>query len=163
MHGRLIVRVFARIALVSKADCDAKILLVEDDEEKHLELLPFAQQELKADVTLARSRQSGVAALLRDHFDLILLDMTMPTYDVTPVVEDGGRSQAYAGRDILQQMERRGISTKVIVVTQFDRFGQAEDEITLEALDAQLEAAFPDIYVGAVYYSAGVKIRCTRA
>lgn len=131
-----------------------KVLLVEDDEEKYLQLLDFAQEELKAQVTVARSRQSGVAALLRDQFDLILLDMTMPTYDVAPVVEDGGRSQAYAGRDILQQMERRGITSKVIVVTQLDRFGQAEDELTLEALDAQLEAAFPEIYVGAVYYSA---------
>ena len=78
----------------------------------------------------------------------------MPTYDVT-LTEGGGRPQAYAGRDILQQMERRNITTKAVVVTQFDRFGQAEDEITLEALDAQLQAAFPVTYVGAVYYNVG--------
>lgn len=131
-----------------------KILLVEDDEEKRQQLSHFAQHELGADVTEARSRQSGVNALLREPFDLIILDMTMPTYDVTPT-EDGGRPQAYAGRDILQQMERRGIATKAVVVTQFDRFGQAEDEITLQVLDAQLEAAFPATYVGAVYYNVG--------
>lgn len=131
-----------------------KVLLVEDDEEKRQQLSLFMQEEFGAQVTEARSRQSGVGALLRDQYDLIILDMTMPTYDVTPT-EDGGRSQAYAGRDILQQMERRGISTKAIVVTQFDRFGAAEDEITLLTLDAQLETAFPDTYAGAIYYNVG--------
>jgi CheY-like chemotaxis protein len=131
-----------------------RILLVEDDEEKRQQLSHFVQEELGAQVTEARSRQSGVSALLRDDYDLIILDMTMPTYDITPT-EDGGRSQAYAGRDILQQMERRGIKTKAVVVTQFDRFGPAEDEITLEVLDTQLEIAFPDIYAGAVYYNVG--------
>ncbi|MDO7848525.1 response regulator [Hymenobacter sp. M29] len=131
-----------------------KILLVEDDEEKRQQLSLFMQEEFGAQVTEARSRQSGVGALLRDQYDLIILDMTMPTYDVTPT-EDGGRSQAYAGRDILQQMERRGIHTKAVVVTQFDRFGPAEDEVTLPVLDAQLEAAFPDTYVGAIYYNVG--------
>lgn len=131
-----------------------KVLLVEDDEEKRQQLSLFMQEEFGAQVTEARSRQSGVGALLRDQYDLIILDMTMPTYDVTPT-EDGGRSQAYAGRDILQQMERRGISTKAIVVTQFDRFGSAEDEVTLLTLDAQLETAFPDTYAGAIYYNVG--------
>lgn len=131
-----------------------KILLVEDDEEKREQINHFLQHEFGADMVEARSRQSGVNALLREQFDLIILDMTMPTYDVTPT-EDGGRPQAYAGRDILQQMDRRGITTKTIIVTQFDRFGQAEDEITIQVLDAQLEAAFPDTYVGAVYYNVG--------
>jgi CheY-like chemotaxis protein len=131
-----------------------KILLVEDDEEKRQQIRQFIKYELGADIVEARSRQSGVNAILREQFDLIVLDMTMPTYDVTPT-EGGGRPQAYAGRDILQQMERRGITTKAIVVTQFDRFGSAEDEITIQALDAQLDAAFPATYVGAVYYNVG--------
>lgn len=131
-----------------------KILLVEDDEEKRQQLSLFVQEELGAQVTEARSRQSGVSALLRDHYDLIILDMTMPTYDITPT-EDGGRSQAYAGRDILHQMARRGIQTKAVVVTQFDRFGSAENEITLATLNDQLEAAFPITYAGAIYYNVG--------
>jgi CheY-like chemotaxis protein len=129
-----------------------KVLLVEDDEDKREQLREFLSSELSAEVTEARSRQSGIHALLKDSFDLIVLDMSMPTFDITPT-EDGGRPQAYAGRDILHQMDRYAITTKVVVVTQFDRFGQSEDEITLLELDKQLEGAFPDNYLGAVYYN----------
>jgi CheY-like chemotaxis protein len=131
-----------------------KVLLVEDDEDKREQLREFLSSELSAEVIEARSRQSGIHALLKDSFDLILLDMSMPTFDITPT-EDGGRPQAYAGRDILHQMDRYAITTKVVVVTQFDRFGQSEDEITLPELDKQLEVAFPDNYLGAVYYNVG--------
>ena len=59
-------------------------------------------------------------------------------------------------RSILRQMDRRDIRIPVILVTQFDRFGEASDLLTLEQLDLQLGSEFPGIYRGAVYYNPAV-------
>jgi CheY-like chemotaxis protein len=133
-----------------------RLLVVEDDENKRLQIIGFITEVLpSADIVTAASYQSGVRALLGGPHDLILLDMTMRTYDVTPE-EEGGRPQAYAGRSILRQMARRDIDSPVILITQFDRFGEASDLLTLEELDKQLQLEFPGVYRGAVYYNPAV-------
>jgi CheY-like chemotaxis protein len=131
-----------------------RILLVEDDENKRTKLSIFIRQLVpSADVVAARAYKSGLRAIVSDEFDLILLDMTMTMFDVS-VEEDGGRTQAFAGREILRQMQRRGIKMPVIVVTQYDRFGEAADDLTIEQLDSLLRDSHPDIYHGTVYYDA---------
>lgn len=133
-----------------------KILLVEDDENKRSQLVSYIEtwllnQGFNGHVATARSFRSGLAAIIQKEADVIILDMTMPTYDVGPT-EDGGRPQAYAGRELLRQMDRRGIHASVLVVTQFDRFGEPPRLLTLEQLDAELSEAHPSLYFGSVYY-----------
>ena len=123
-----------------------KILLVEDDEDKRDDLSIFIKEKLTDNFRVARSIQSSKKALREDKFDLILLDMTIPTFDISPT-EDGGRSQPFGGRMLLSEMIRNRISSKVIVVTQFDLFGKGEEEITLKELDQQLYQNFPNIYL----------------
>jgi hypothetical protein len=78
--------------------------------------------------------------------------MTMPSFDIT-VDEDGGRPQAYAGRELLRHMAENDIHTPAIVVTQFEKFGEGTDSLTLEQLDEQLKKEH-DQYRGTVYYNA---------
>ena len=132
-----------------------KILLVEDDEDKMNDLVAFIQEKLTENFTIARSFQSGKKALKEINYDLVLLDMTIPTFDITPK-EDGGRSQPFGGRMLLSEMIRHRIQTKVIVVTQFDVFGKGRDEITLKELHQVLLDQFPTIYFGAVHFSVSV-------
>ncbi|WP_184546126.1 response regulator [Mucilaginibacter sp. FT3.2] len=129
-----------------------KILLVEDDEDKRKQLVNFINLKIPSELTEARSFQSGLKALKSQSFDLILLDMTMPTFDINPPKEGGGRSQPFGGEMLLAEMVRREINTKVIVVTQFDLFGKGDEEITLKDLDVRLKERFPDNYLGAIPY-----------
>jgi CheY-like chemotaxis protein len=126
------------------------ILLVEDDEDKREQLVSFIENEINCELTQVQSFQGGLKAIKTKHFDLILLDMTIPTFDITPV-DGGGRSQPFGGEMLLHEMLRREIKTKVIVVTQFDIFGKGEDEITLKDLDFRLSQQFNN-YLGAVQY-----------
>jgi CheY-like chemotaxis protein len=128
------------------------ILIVEDDEDKRQQLASFIKSILYSDVVEAKSYNSGLRALIANKFDLILLDMAMPTFDKIPP-EKGGREQPFAGRELLQQMSRRGIETKVIVVTQFDIFGRGDDMVTLEQLNTDLKSYFAKTYLGIVHYS----------
>lgn len=129
-----------------------KILLVEDDEDKREQILSFIKNKFKINVDEARSYTSAINAIRKLKYDLILLDMTMPTFDIT-ASESGGRAQAFAGELILDEMKRKNIISQVIVVTQFDLFGEGHEEISLFELDNKLKKSYEKIYLGAVQYS----------
>lgn len=129
-----------------------RILIVEDDLNKlhHLEqclLVEYAD----AEIIQARSYQSGLKAALQTAPNFIVLDMTLPTYDVS-TTESGGRPRPFAGREILSEVARKMKHGKVIVVTQFETFGEGIQKKTLVELDAELRGSFPELYIGAVYY-----------
>ncbi len=115
-----------------------KILLVEDDEDKRDQLSTFLLTNVSDDLIITKSLQSAIRALISNTFDLIFLDMSMTTFDITPT-EMGGRPQPFGGREVLLQMKRRSIFTPVVVVTQYDRFGQGDDETSLSEVGQTIE------------------------
>jgi len=129
-----------------------RILIVEDDLNKlrHLEQCLVTAYP-HAEIIRARSYQSGLKSALSVTPSFIVLDMTLPTYDVS-TTESGGRPRPFAGREILSEVARKVGRGKVIVVTQFETFGEGTQKKTLAELDAELQAAFPELYIGAVYY-----------
>lgn len=132
------------------------ILIVEDDENKFQQLSQFITELLpNSIVRIAKSFHSGLKNIIDGSQDLILLDMTMPTYDIEQD-EDGGRPQHYAGREIMRQMDRRSIRVPVIIVTQFDVFGEGTEALTRDQLDQQLLIEHPNTYKGTVYYNVAM-------
>ena len=128
-------------------------LLVEDDEQKRKTLEAFINEILQPDQLMVRkSYQSALSTLKETFVDLVILDMSLPTFDIG-AGEDGGRRLPYGGKEILRQLKRKSIQTKVIVVTQFDVFGEGNTVVTREELDDELNDEYPDLYVGMVYYS----------
>lgn len=133
-----------------------RILIVEDQDTKREHLALYLREIFRdVEIAMARSLQSGLASVIGCHFDLVVLDMTMPAFDTGPD-EPGGRLQPFAGREILEQLERRGLLIPTVVVTQFDKFGDDHDPTTLHELDAQMMAEHAKLYRGTVYYNAAV-------
>ncbi len=133
-----------------------KILIIEDDENKRNQISHFVREEIAGvEISVAKSYQSGLKAIIADGQDVILLDMTMPTFDIG-VDEDGGRPRTFAGREILHQMERRKITVPIIIVTQFDRFGEARDELTFAELNDELRRDHSANYLEMIYYNASL-------
>jgi chemotaxis response regulator CheB len=133
-----------------------RILIIEDDELKRAQLALLIQtNDAMAFIEFAKSMNSGMRAVLENSYDLILLDMSMPTFDVD-VEENGGNPQYYGGSEILYEMDRHNISTPVIVVTQFDKFGEKNNELTLNELDHQLKEDILRNYKGAIYYNSAL-------
>lgn len=133
-----------------------RVLVVEDDDDKLSKVVEFIQAQfgMIREVKIAKSLQSGLIALLEEEFDLVILDMTLPNFDRN-VTEDGGRTHAFGGREILRQMRRNRIATPTIVTTQFDRFGEENDFTTLDELKRELEDSFAN-YLGTVQYRENV-------
>jgi hypothetical protein len=78
--------------------------------------------------------------------------MTLPTFE-NRYGEIEGRMRLYGGRELLAEMEFLNLSAKVIIVTQFDRFGEPPNTIELPSLLKQLSQAYPELIIGGVYYS----------
>jgi CheY-like chemotaxis protein len=129
------------------------VLIVEDDDNKRRQLVTcIAETAADAEIMEARSFHGGLRALITDSVDLLILDMTIPTFDVG-ADEDGGRPHAFGGRELLRQMDARGMSVPTIVVTQYERFTGPEGK-TLDELDAELTVDHPLSYRGVIFYDA---------
>ena len=131
-----------------------RLLLIDDDQNKAMQVQTFCNDVYpQHEVVIRRSYQSGLKEVLLNPPDAILLDMTMPTYDVD-TKEPGGRERRYAGKEILRQMHRRRISIPTIVITQYEQFEEGGREVTLAELVSNLRHDFSEFYVGSVYYQA---------
>ncbi|WP_182911954.1 response regulator [Sphingomonas cavernae] len=137
-----------------EGDGEMTALIIEDDELKTERLKSFLGQELPDhQIEVARSYKSGLRALVANTPALVILDMTLPTFDIAPG-SDGGRPLNLGGRELLRQMKRRSLAYPTVVVTGFDAFGSEPQDVTLAQLDGELEAEFGDFYIGSVYFNA---------
>ncbi|ASG03213.1 response regulator [Vibrio anguillarum] len=99
-----------------------KILIIEDDDYK-VEHLEEYLRELYLNIQIDKAFSVKGAKKLISNFsgDAVLLDMTLPTYDISKE-SSGGRPQGFGGIEVLRFMEMIESETPVIIVTQFQSF-----------------------------------------
>ena len=131
------------------------ILIIEDVENKINQVIEYLNQVLvtKEHIVIKKSYQSGIKEIMKNNYKFIILDMSLPTFDIIPG-GNGGRFRSYAGVDILDEIKRNNLKSKSVVLTQFDVFGEGENKTTLTELIDILEESYPDNYLGTVYYNA---------
>jgi CheY-like chemotaxis protein len=131
-----------------------KILIIEDDEFKQRRIAQVTKTIVPdSDVQAERSVNSGLKRIVEWSPDLVLLDMSLTTFDVGPG-EPGGRPQNFGGIEILRQMERLAISIPVIVITQHERFASGTGEVHLSAVHKELKEQHGHIFQGLIYYNS---------
>ena len=129
-----------------------KILIVEDNKNKLIKLKEFIQEKIKINdlqIEEAKSFTSGIRKIKQKDWDLIILDMSLPTYDITHR-ETGGDKKPVAGKEIMKRMLHRNLLVPVIIVTQFETFG--ENKLTLDRLNEEFEEEYKEIWRGTVFY-----------
>ena len=131
----------------------SSVLIIEDDDNKLEQVREAVSTQLPHwTINFAKSYQSGLRALLATQADVLILDMTLPTFD-RGSHKAGGRTRPFAGREIIEQLNRRGVSTSIVVVSGFEMLGEGTAAMSLGELDKQLTAGFSHLYRGYVYYS----------
>src|ERR1700679_1713555 len=99
------------------------ILLVEDDEHKRTQVLEFLQRTwANMTVDTAASFQAGMRLLKDRQFTFVILDMTLPNYDIGPE-EDGGELRQLGGQEFLRRMKRGQLLIPTVILTQYESFG----------------------------------------
>lgn len=128
-----------------------KILIIEDNETKLQHIMEFCKQSLKKCILNDKRSYNSAQQEVIFHgseYDLILLDVSMNTYDTQK--EDNGEQEPLAGANILRFMKLRRISTPVVVVTMYESF---VDGVRINALDERFRTQYKEIYKGFVYYN----------
>ena len=123
-----------------------KILFIEDNPQKLKEIQNFISKKFSNfEIIVRKSYNSGLRELItNDSYSLILLDMSLPNYDIEPG-ESGGDFEKYAGKYLLNEMYRRDIDTEVIIITMYPNYVDEE-------FSSELKDNFPN-YLGVIYYN----------
>lgn len=129
-----------------------RILLVEDYEEKAANIIAFLNAEFPNFEVERRTAYNSAQEEIFENpnkYDLILLDMSMTTYDLSTDAS-GGKPEPSAGYDILEGMYLRDITTPVIVVTMYNVFGRRE----MSSFHKEFLENYPQNYRSYVFYSS---------
>lgn len=129
-----------------------RLLIIEDNDSKLNRLRQFCEENLQDyDVEDRRSYNTALSEVVHNgkSYDLILLDVSMNTYEVNGDASDG-EQEPLAGSNILRFMKLRKIKVPVIVVTMYESF---VDGIKIDKLDEGFREKYAEFYKGFVYYS----------
>lgn len=128
------------------------IYVVEDDALKASRVRDFlVSQYLNSEISCLGSFNTGLKAILERTPDILILDMTLPTFERSSNSREG-RIRPLGGYELLRKLKLRGIVTKAIVVTQLERFGDGASQQTFQEIHMRCEVEFPGIYVAGVYF-----------
>lgn len=126
-----------------------KILLVDDDDYKISNIKSFVEKQIQCDIWVEKALNPGLKKLIKEKFDLVLLDMSMPTFNIS----ETNNFNSYGGLEFLKEMLRRKDKTPVVIVTQYAIFGEGQSKRTLEAIGEECKNSFEN-YKGIVLYSS---------
>lgn len=132
-----------------------KVLIVEDQEEKSEDVVAFFQDAYSEppQISIQQSLRSGLRDLItNNYYDLIILDMSMPSFDPSEDDPMGASPESFAGKEFLSQMALREISVPVVVLTQYAMFEKGQ--VALDELDSIFRKEHSSFYLGSIYYTS---------
>lgn len=131
------------------------VLLVEDEDPKKDAVLAVIAREFpEIRTNIARSVRSAIASIRSTTPNLLLLDMSLPTFDISPG-EPGGRPQGSGGIEIMRFLDMQDIALPTIVLTGYDAFSKTDGRrIGFEALREELARDFPDFFCGIIHFDS---------
>lgn len=131
------------------------VLIAEDSEEKKEDLISFFSEEYpKFKIDISASFKETVQKVEDNNYDLLILDMTMPTKSAN-TSKFQTKARTLAGRDVLSTLQFYSIDNiKCIVFSQFSEFGKKGEVETLDEIYHDLLGNHRDILLGCVKYEA---------
>lgn len=130
------------------------ILLVEDNYHKRQKIIDFIILNI-ADALIreAHSFTSGSKALSEETYDIIILDIGLPTYDKVGN-ESGGRKRMFGGREIARKLIRRRGKANIVFITQYDAFSDGGISLSFDELGKILSDECGASFHGLIHYDS---------
>ncbi|PRZ45613.1 response regulator [Tritonibacter scottomollicae] len=131
-----------------------QILLIEDEAHKKEEITGYLKEFLGSDLILseADSVREAVMAVTENNYDLIVLDMALPTFTASCESISGGLDQALGGVEVLRSLKALGKELNVVIVTQYPDISLGGKRIKLKAAKTTLEKKYGQKVRGTVLY-----------
>ncbi len=126
-----------------------RILLVEDDDHKMNDIIGYIRTlNMTIEISTARSVESGVQSAIDNSFNLLLLDMTIPNFDITEK-SDGGKSYKNGGEIIVKELLDEDVDFNCAVITQYETFNNE----TIDQIGLRIQRLCGKKYFGFVKYN----------
>lgn len=127
-----------------------RILIIEDNLNKLKQIRSLLEKKYSnSEIEETYAFNNGMKKIIQNNWDLVILDMSLPTYNITST-DGGGDKKPVAGKNIMKRMLNKKIFSPVVVITQFETFD--DDKISLELLNKEFETSFSQIWKGTIYY-----------
>lgn len=132
-----------------------KVILIEDEVHKRDELYLYLDEfiALEKNIDIVQSVRQAILAVETVDYDLIILDMALPTFTVQEGVLDGGLDQALGGVEILRSLKMLGKRSKVVIVTQYPDISLGGKRVKLRQAQMALSKMYNQDVIGAVLYA----------
>lgn len=132
----------------------ARVLIVEDIETKSLSMTQLVNAVLcPVEVHCAGSVKSAIQLLSEHSFSLILLDMSLPTFDLTKS-EGGGTPRPRGGMELFAHLDGVGVEVPVIVVSAYGALEEKGSLVSLEEISTRLRKDYPGLFRGSVLFDS---------
>ncbi len=128
-----------------------KILTVEDNMHKRQSLIKVIS-DIGVLSDEAYSFTSAWIKLQNNDYDLVLLDMSLPTFDKTDA-NTGGAFRVFGGKELARKMFRRNITTPFLFVTQYKNFSENKSTHSFDSLKNELLNNYHEQCKGFILYS----------
>jgi len=129
-----------------------KILIVEDDEYKGSDISRVVGDHFsEAQIERAGSVTSALRAVTQGGFAFIVLDMSLPTFDLTGP-GGGGSPQGQGGLEVLRLAKKLHATAPFIVVTQYPDIEIDGVELPLSLAAEKLSSRFGVMVIGCLLY-----------
>lgn len=127
-----------------------KILIVDDDNYKikNIKDLIFSIDKSFV-ISTMEALNPGLLELRSNKYDLIILDMSLPVFTSSETTN----FNPFGGITFLREMRRKNITTPVVIVTQYEIFGEGEFQKTSKIIDEECKSDFLN-YKGIIIYSS---------
>lgn len=133
------------------------LLVVEDDEPKQRSIVGFLDEIVRSDVTIvsAESLTSAVSVLSSKDVVFVVVDMSIPTFDLVKDRRGGGQPQGFGGADILRFIQSETETTKSVVLTQYEEFvlRRGEKRKDPRGLEEALRSELDERFLGVIHYA----------
>ncbi|MCM1115286.1 MAG: response regulator [Clostridium sp.] len=125
-----------------------KVLIVEDDAYKEEQIVNYLKSlNNSINITRKHSLNSALFDIMRNIYELILLDMSIPTFDTN----EPEHFKPYGGLMFLDELKRIKSETPVVIITQFSKFGEGKNEITMEQIKKKCSQKYVN-YKDVIYF-----------
>lgn len=128
------------------------ILIIEDNPLKREKINDFISSNFDVVIDEAASYNSGLSLASNKAYQLIVLDMSMPTFDRTESAQ-GGRFRAVAGKEIAFKLKRIDKLVPFVVVTGYSDFSVDTKSLSIEQIH-DLLTVLKDEYKGYIFFDS---------
>lgn len=129
-----------------------KVLIIEDNSLKREKVVEFFLSKYSAEIEEAASYNGALAAAWDRKFDLLVLDMSMPTFDRSEITQ-GGRFRTLAGKEVATKLKRGGRLVPFVVLTGYKDFSLDSKSLSIQQIH-DLLVCLGDEYKGCIVFNS---------